>query len=114
MAKGVASVFDLPFPASLAAMGTVLATITSVFAGIPKFASGGIFSGNSTVGDMNLARVNAGEMILNNRQQRNLFNMLNGSGASPYSTGGGNVSFEIKGDKLVGVLNNYNRKKSKI
>ena len=29
---------------------------------------------------MNLARVNAGEMILNNRQQRNLFNLLNGNG----------------------------------
>ena len=62
---------------------------------------------------MNLARVNAGEMILNNRQQRNLFNLLNGNGT--LSNGGnGQVEFKIKGKELVGVLNNYNNKTSKV
>lgn len=87
-----------------AAVASVLAAISS----LPKFSEGGIFTGNNTIGDYNLARVNAGEMILNNRQQRNLFNLLDGSGSSKIA--GGEVSFKIKGTELVGVLNNTNNR----
>ncbi len=80
---------------------------------IPAFAEGGIFAGNQTIGDLNLARVNAGEMILNNRQQRNLFNLLNENGASG-GTASSKVEFKIKGNELVGVLNNYNKRISKV
>ena len=111
-AEGVKSAFKLPFPANLAAAATVMAAVVAMFASIPTFSTGGIFGGNSTVGDMNLARVNAGEMILNNRQQRNLFNLLNGNGN--ISSGGGQVEFKIRGKELVGVLNNYNNQKSKV
>ena len=41
----------------------------------PKFADGGIVGGNSFAGDKVSALVNSGEMILNKKQQANLFNM---------------------------------------
>jgi hypothetical protein len=99
----------LPYPANLAAIATVIATMVSVGAQIAamaqkanKFAEGGIVGGTSYSGDKLFAMVNSGEMILNKRQQRNLGNMLGG--------GGGQVEFVISGDSLVGVLNNKNRK----
>ena len=99
------SAFQLPFPFNLAMWASLSATVLGIFASLPKFADGGIVGGLSG-GDRNLARVNAGEMILNNTQQRRLFAMLDGK-ASP---SGGAVTFRISGDTLVGVLENYNRK----
>lgn len=46
--------------------------------GLPAFATGGIVSGQSGRDNV-VARVSAGEMILNKDQQGRLFNMLNGS-----------------------------------
>lgn len=89
--------------------GAAVASVLAAIATLPKFSEGGIFTGNSTIGDMNLARVNAGEMILNNRQQKNLFNMLNGEGGRTRS-GSSEVSFKIKGTDLIGVLNNTNNR----
>lgn len=76
-AQGVASAFALPFPANLGAIATVIATVTSIFASLPKFETGGVVPGISFGGDKVLARVNSGEMILNGLQQANLFKMLN-------------------------------------
>ena len=87
IASGVASAAQTPFVGWLLA-GAAAAAVVAALASIPSFSTGGIFAGNSTIGDMNLARVNAGEMILNNRQQRNLFNLLNGNGVMG-SAGGG-------------------------
>lgn len=61
---------------------------------------------------MNIARVNSGEMILNNRQQRNLFNLLNGNGSST-TNGNTEVKLRIEGRDLVGVLANQYNKTSK-
>lgn len=93
--------------------GVALASILATFASIPAFAGGGVIEGGSTFGDMNLARVNAGEMILNGTQQGNLFRLLDGGSNSP-SNSGGTVSFRIKGRDLEGVLLNYNNQKSKV
>lgn len=76
-AQGVASAFALPFPENLGAIATVIATVTSIFASLPKFETGGVVPGISFGGDKVLARVNSGEMILNGSQQANLFKMLN-------------------------------------
>ena len=76
-AQGVASAFALPFPANLGAIATVIATVTSIFASLPKFETGGVVPGISFGGDKVLARGNSGEMILNGSQQANLFKMLN-------------------------------------
>lgn len=50
-------------------------------------------------------------MILNRGQQANLFNLLDKG--TPLGNGG-NVTFKIEGKQLVGVLNNYNNKRSKV
>lgn len=99
------SAFQLPFPFNLAMWASLSATVLGIFASLPKFADGGIVEGLRG-GDRNLARVNAGEMILNNAQQRRLFAMLDGK----TSPSGGNVTFRIEGDALVGALENYKRK----
>ena len=95
----------------IAATLSGLATVASVIGQLSSYSTGGIIEGNSTHGDQVLARVNAGEMILNPRQQSNLFDMLNSgvSGGSPSF-----VEFKIRGDVLYGVLNNFNKIHNKI
>ena len=106
VAGATASAAKLPFPWNLAAIAlavtTVLAALTS---GTMKFAKGGLVGGSSFSGDNVLARVNSGEMILNKGQQATLFNAIKSGNLG----GGGKVEFEIRGDKLKGVLQNYDR-----
>jgi hypothetical protein len=100
-ANGVVSASKLPFPANLAAVATVVATIASVFSSLPKFADGGIVGGSSYFGDKLLARVNSGEMILNQGQQARLLSM----------TDGGNVrvtgDVRLNGKDIYISLRNY-------
>lgn len=115
IASATASGAKLPFPANLAAIAAGIAAVVAAFAMISSFADGGIIGGNTTLGDMNIARVNKGEMILNGTQQKRLFSILDGSvSASPNNITSGNVKFEIKGSTLVGVLKNHNSKMNKI
>lgn len=110
LASGTASAAALPFPANIAAIASIVATITALFASFAgSFADGGIITGSSYHGDRMLARVNAGEMILNQRQQGNLFRALNSSGG----VGGRDVNFTISGSNLRGCLKNYETKTSK-
>ena len=71
---------------------TQLAAITAEQG--PKFARGGIVPGSDVSGDQVLARVNSGEMILNQRQQANLFSMANGGGV-------GRSSINVGGDTII-------------
>lgn len=115
IASATASGAKLPFPANLAAIAAGIAAVVAAFAMISSFADGGIIGGNATLGDMNIARVNKGEMILNGTQQKRLFSILDGgASASPNNITNGNVKFEIKGSTLVGVLKNHNSKMNKI
>ena len=84
--------------ATVAAVSSVIAAMAQV----PKFATGGVVPGNMMSGDNVLIRANSGEVVLNKQQQDILSNRLNGGF-------GGNVEFRIKGDTLVGVLNNHNK-----
>lgn len=115
IANGVSSAMQLPFPANLAAGAAVIAGLASIIATIKNaasgnYADGGIIGGNSFHGDSMLARVNSGEMILNQKQQANLFHALNNG----VSNGGGQVEFKISGSTLKGVLKNYDSKMSKV
>lgn len=93
--------------AGTAQLLSMAAQLKSINAG--GYSYGGIIPGNSYYGDRLVASVNSGEMILNKRQQSNLFSMINSGNA----LGGGKVEFEIRADRLIGVQKNYNRKQSK-
>lgn len=125
IAGATASGAKLPFPYNIAAIAAGVSAVISAIGMIaslgkhanggiiPKFADGGVFQGHSNLGDMNLARVNGGEMILNGSQQERLFRMLNSNGGYN-SSPEGNVTFRIEGSQLVGVLSNYQKKHNKI
>ena len=77
----------LPFPANLAAIAAGIAAVVAAFAMIGNFANGGIIGGRATHGDMQFARVNGGELILNGTQQARLFDLLNEGGILYPSSG---------------------------
>ena len=92
-----------------AALGGV-ASIVGVVSAINsnKYAEGGIIQGSSTMGDHLIARVNAGEAILNQRQQARLFDMIDHG--QMYGDEGGSVqTFRIRGEDLYVTLNNYGK-----
>ena len=95
----------------IAWLGAGLAAVATTIATIKGFADGGIIEGSSYHGDRIVARLNAGEMVLNRKQQANLFRALD-NGIS--SNAGGKVEFEIKGSTLKGVLKNYDNKMNKV
>lgn len=108
VAGAASSVASMPVVGWALAGVAIAGIIAAIIAGMNKFATGGFVGGNSYHGDKNIARVNSGELILNPTQQRNLLNLANGKATGS----GGQVEFKIKGDQLVGVLNNYGRLRS--
>lgn len=111
------SVASIPYVGpilAIAAIISVMAAIVGIIASAKGFATGGIVDAPSKLSDKNIIRVNGGEMILNNRQQANLFKMLD-EGRRENSNGiAGDVKFRINGTDLVGCLNNYNHKQKNI
>ena len=95
----------------IAWLGAGLAAVATTIATIKGFADGGIIEGSSYHGDRIVARLNAGEMVLNRKQQANLFRALDNGIAT---NAGGKVEFEIKGSTLKGVLKNYDNKMNKV
>jgi hypothetical protein len=61
-------------------IASTLATVGTAFAGIAGFQNGGVVGGSSFTGDKLFARINSGEMVLNQKQQGNLLGMLNPAG----------------------------------
>ena len=95
----------------IAAIASGIGVMATTISQIKGFSQGGIFDGNSVVGDNNIARVNSGEMILTKTQQSNLFRLLDNN------TAGGNVSagtVRVKGSDLYIALSNYSKVKSKV
>ena len=74
-----------------------------------SFAGGGMVGGSSFSGDKLFARVNSGEMILNNRQQNNLAGLIGAGGGQSV-----NVvlqpSIDFVGDKFRVLLNKVDQK----
>ena len=101
----------MPFPLNIAAIAAGIAAVIAGIAMIGSFADGGVIGGNSFHGDNMFARVNAGEMILNNKQQGNLFRLLDGGGVASNT---GTPTVKIKGSDLYVALNNYGSKIGKI
>ena len=106
-AKTTAAYASFPF----VGVGLAAAAIAAMFALIPKFKDGGIVGGGATSGDQILARVNAGEMILNQNQQSNLWKMLNNQ--SSVQSGQVNIGGHIRGADIYLALNNYMKSSGK-
>ena len=102
---------QMPFPLNIIAIAAGIAAVIAGIAMIGSFADGGVIGGNSFHGDNMFARVNAGEMILNNKQQGNLFRLLDGGGVASNT---GTPTVKIKGSDLYVALNNYGSKMGKI
>lgn len=109
IAGATASGAQMPFPLNLVAIAAGIAAVIAAIAQIGSFANGGIIQGATTIGDYNLARVNSGEMILNGRQQNNLFRAIdeNRLGSNGGGFAGGEV--KIKGSDLYLALKNYSK-----
>lgn len=109
-AKGVSaagsSAASLPFPANIIAIGAAIAAAVALFASIPKFATGGVITGGPTSGDKILARVNAGEMILNQGQQSRLFEAINSGKLGGSGNMSSTVTTRVRAKDLILTINN--------
>lgn len=81
--KGATDAYtQVPYPANILASASIIAQGLANVAKITStgnFENGGLIPGSSFTGDRLTANVNSGEMILNRRQQTELFNQANGS-----------------------------------
>lgn len=108
-AKSTAAYAGIPFAgaglaaAQIAAMTAMIQTAASM---VPKFAQGGIVTGGSTSGDKILARVNSGEMILNQRQQSNLFRAINSGNIGGAKSLSSTVTTKVRAKDLILAINN--------
>ena len=125
----------IPFAGAGIASGFAAQAVaeTKAIGVLSAFAYGGIVGGTSTTGDKIPVRVNSGEMILNRKQQAQLFAIANGeqryqnislpqrqqrninispsimAQLSASSQTGQKVELSVKGRRLVGVLANETR-----
>ena len=88
IAKGVAQAMDLPFPANLAAIASTLAAILAAIAQAKALAAeshafggvvGNTFSGATMGPDDTVINARHGELVINARQQRELYDLANGT-----------------------------------
>ena len=88
----------------MAQMAAMIAQVHSA----TGYAEGGIIKGSTTMGDHLIARVNAGEAILNTRQQSRLFDMIDHG--QIYNNAEPQVStVRIKGSDIYLSLKNYSK-----
>ena len=77
-ATGPGAIFATP-----AFISTAVSGVIAAFAAIPKFETGGMVGGSSYFGDKILARVNSGELILNQKQQKSLYGQMQSPSNEP-------------------------------
>lgn len=103
----------LPWIAFAAAgMAQTLALVAQI-KNATKFATGGIVGGSSYYGDNIYARLNSGEMVLNSRQQRNLFNLLDTDLMPQKGVTNVQVTGVVRGTDLLLVQKNTNKVRAK-
>lgn len=115
LASGTASAASMPYPANIAAIASIVATIIATFSSIASimmgsFADGGIIGGSSRLYEFPIM-AHTGEMVLNEKQQSNLFHAIENGEFGGGAVVGGEV--KIKGSDLYVALKNYGAVKSK-
>ena len=93
-------------------MLSVQAATKAATLAMAAFETGGIIGGNSYHGDKLIARVNSGEMILNGRQQRNLFDAINENRLGGENSNRLYGEVKVKGQDLYIALSNFGKVKS--
>ncbi|MCS2294597.1 hypothetical protein [Bacteroides thetaiotaomicron] len=89
---------------AVAAVASVLAAIMSVPS---SFAEGGFVPGHNYM-DGITARVSSGEMIMNEADQKKLYNAIHSG-----ELGGGSSKTVVTGEQIVTVVNNYGKRTGK-
>lgn len=105
---GVSSAAQTPLIGWLLA-GAAAASVIAALSNVPKFANGGLVYGNSIVNVGEYAGASSNpEVIAPLNKLKKLIKPEDGNAFA------GNVTFEIEGRKLVGVLSNYNKQQNRI
>lgn len=107
--KSTAAYADIPFVGVFLAAAQISAMTGMIEAArnaVPKFANGGIVTGGPTSGDRILARVNAGEMILNQGQQSRLFEAINSGQLGGINALSSTVSTKVRAKDIILTINN--------
>ena len=94
--------------AGIAAALAIAGALFGIISQAKGFATGGIIDGSTTMGDKVLARVNSGEMIINQRQQSRLFKMID-HGNLIENDGPQVSTVRIKGSDIYLALKNYGK-----
>lgn len=108
-AKSTAAYAGIPFAGvglAAAQIAAMTAMIEAAKQKVPGYNNGGIISGGPTSGDKILARVNAGEMILNQGQQSNLFRAINSGKLGGNGNLASTVTTSVRAKDIILTINN--------
>lgn len=116
-AKGASSVASVPYVGpilAIAALASIMAAIIGAIATAKGFATGGVVGGHSYTGDKILARLNSGELVLNQKQQNQLLNENTVAQTGAYINIPDKITLTAHGKDLQATLVNVNKYNSKI
>lgn len=101
------SVSSIPFIGSMLAVAAAASVLAAIM-NVPNFAEGGNVIGGSNYMDGITARVSSGEMIMNEADQKKLYNAIHSG-----ELGGGSSRTVVTGEQIVTVVNNYGKRTGK-
>ena len=112
-AKSTAAYAYIPFAGVSLAAGQIEAMKALIASAALPFAKGGIVTGGPGQGDKILTRLNAGEMVLNQGQQANLFKMLDEGVNSKDISISVSGDAKVQGSSMFLAINNYMKQTGK-
>ncbi len=120
--ESASSVASIPFVGPALAVAAIVAVMAAVIAAIASakgFTNGGVVGGHSYSGDKLWARLNSGEVVLNQKQSANLLDQLDRDTIISSHDGASinipdKITLTAHGSDMEAVLTNVLNKKSKI
>lgn len=95
------------------AIAGAVASVAALFSSLPQFERGGVIGGSSYYGDKILARVNSGEMIANQDQQRRIWQMMQQGRAEMQANVQIGGEFRLRGADLLAVVDRAARRRDR-